>query len=206
MVPQPLPLPGGQPTSAGKPASRQRSRSFFISGIEPPMAGTSASPSSNCSAWDGLIRSMDETYQKSFATPGSVTVASSIAEREPVRNLKLFILLFGALGLASAFIPGGGFTLFEAWKAAGTGQLVIMLVAFALPVAMGIIGLAKPPAAAWQGIVALAGFALAGFKMEVWKGIGEVMELPINFKLLLVAVFAGAVVSLLATIKPENKL
>ena len=47
MVPQPFPAPGGHPTIAGIPASRQRSRSAFISGIEPAIAGTSAWPSSS---------------------------------------------------------------------------------------------------------------------------------------------------------------
>lgn len=122
-----------------------------------------------------------------------------------MRNLKLFILLFGALGLVSAFVPSEGVTMFEAWKFAGTDQLVIMLVALALPVVMGLLGLMRPPQKAWQGIVALAGFALAAVKLRIWEGIKEFGTAPLGGKLLFVAIIGGVVVSLLATAKPENR-
>ena len=67
LVPQPVPAPGGHPTRTGIPASRQRSRKFFMSAIEPDIAGTTAAPSSRSSAKAAVMGSMTQRYG-SFAS------------------------------------------------------------------------------------------------------------------------------------------
>jgi len=122
-----------------------------------------------------------------------------------VKNLKVLILVFGILGIVSMFIPTQGFTLFSLFKLMGTGQLVLMLLAFALPAAMGGMAMSKPPMQKWQAGVAAAGFALACVKLEVWKVFGELGALFKVFPMLLIVVAAigGVIVSILALTKSE---
>lgn len=123
-----------------------------------------------------------------------------------MKNLKVMILAFGILGIVSMFIPTQGFTLFSLFKLLGTGQLVIMLLAFGLPAAMGGLALSKPPIQKWQAGVALAGFALASYKLEVWKifkDFGGLFKV-VPMLLIVVAAIGGLVVSILALAKPET--
>jgi hypothetical protein len=122
-----------------------------------------------------------------------------------VKNLKLLILVFGILGIVSMFVPSHGFTLFSLFKLVGTGQLAIMLIAFALPAAMGGMAMAKPPLQKWQAAVATAGFALASFKLEIWKifkDFGGLFKM-IPMLLIVVACIGGLVVSIMALAKGE---
>jgi len=124
-----------------------------------------------------------------------------------VKNLKVVILVFGILGLVSMFLPmGGGMpSMFSIFMEFDKFQLILMLAAFGVPTAVCAMGLAKPPAQAWHGIAALAGFALAAVKTRIWSSIGQIMDAPLSGKLMLVAVVGGVITSIMAVVKPEAK-
>ena len=121
-----------------------------------------------------------------------------------MKNAKIGVLAFGVLGLISMFIPTQGITLFSLFKLISSGQLVIMLLAFGLPAAMGAL-MVKGPAQKWQGGVAAAGFALACVKLEVWKAIPHIGELTKMFPMLLIvlAAIGGLVASIIALTAKE---
>ena len=124
-----------------------------------------------------------------------------------MKNSKVLILVFGILGIVSMFIPMHGFTLFSLFKLAGTGQLALMVLSFGLPAAMGAMATAKPPMQKWQAGVALAGFALACVKLEIWKVLPHIGELFKAFPMLLIVIAAigGLVVSILGLAKGDAK-
>jgi hypothetical protein len=122
-----------------------------------------------------------------------------------MKNMKVLILVFGILGVISLFIPTQGFTFFALLKLAGMGYLVPVLGGFVVAAAMGAMGLAKPPMQMWQAGVALAGFGAVFVRMEFWKIIKGIGDLPIGGKLLIVAVLGGVVTSIIALAKPEAK-
>jgi hypothetical protein len=122
--------------------------------------------------------------------------------------MKKLILAFGVLGVVAMFIPmGGGMpSMFSMLKAFAMGQLVIMLVAFALPAAMGAMAMSKPPLQKWQAGVALAGFGLAAWKLQIWtwlSHIGEAVK-SIPTLLFMVAVIGGVIASIMALVKSEE--
>ena len=113
-----------------------------------------------------------------------------------MKNAKIGVLVFGVLGLLSMFIPTQGITLFSLFKLIGSGQLVIMLLAFALPAVMG--GMMMKGAQKWQAGVAAAGFLLGCIKLEVWKALPHIGELTKMFPMLLIVI--SAVVGLVCAI------
>jgi len=121
-----------------------------------------------------------------------------------MKNMKVLILVFGILGVASLFIPMEGFTFFAFLKLAGASYLVPVLGGFVLAAIMGGMGLAKPPMQSWQGAAAAAGFAAAFVRLEMWH-VADVLKGPLAAKLLVVAVFGGLITSILALAKPEAK-
>ena len=124
-----------------------------------------------------------------------------------MKNLKVLILVFGILGLVALFLPimPGGPSWFSGLLEADKFQLFMMLAAFGVPAAVSAIGLAKPPAQAWHGFAALAGFVLGAVKLRIWTVISDVMDMPMSWKLMIVAVAGGVIVSIMAVIKPEAK-
>jgi hypothetical protein len=124
-----------------------------------------------------------------------------------VKNLKVVILICGILGLVSMFLPmGSGMpSMFSIFMEFDKFQLILMLAAFGVPTAVAAMGLAKPPAQAWHGIAALAGFALAAVKTRIWSSIGHIMDAPMSGKLMLIATIVGLVVAIMAVVKPEAK-
>jgi hypothetical protein len=77
----------------------------------------------------------------------------------------------------------------------------------ALALVMGIIGLTKPPFTQIHAILALVGFGLASFKLEIWNmlsHIGEIVKEP-KALILMLCLVGGIVVSALAAAKPEAK-
>ncbi len=102
-----------------------------------------------------------------------------------MKNLKLLILGFGMLGLLSQITAPGP----------------IAVVCLLAPVAMGVLGLLRPPLP-WEAAgLALAGFAGVAVRHRYWD------VLPAGFwgRLELGAVALGVVVSVLAMIRPEAR-
>ncbi|MBL0217234.1 MAG: hypothetical protein IPQ07_25575 [Myxococcales bacterium] len=123
-----------------------------------------------------------------------------------MKNLKVLILVFGVIGLISLFLPMSPLpSMFSMLMEIDKFQLVLMLAAFGIPTAVAAMGLAKPPAQAWHGIAALAGFALGAVKTRIWETAPHVMDVPLSMKLMIVAVIGGVVVSIMGVIKPEAK-
>ena len=103
-MPQPLPLPGGQPTRTGMPSARQRSRRDFMSGIEPAMAGIRGRPSSSSSASAAVklgMREMDVSL-KNFAVFSHFEGATRYAGK---REGDISVVL---VRVPLAFLPTGG--------------------------------------------------------------------------------------------------
>jgi hypothetical protein len=121
-----------------------------------------------------------------------------------VKNSKIGVLAFGVLGIIAMFIPSHGMSLFSLLKLISKGQLVIMLLAFGLPAVMGAL-MVKGPAQKWQGGVAAAGFALASYKLEIWKAIAHIGDLVKAFPMLLIvlAAIGGLVASILTLTAKE---
>ncbi|MGN6103938.1 MAG: hypothetical protein ACTHU0_02430 [Kofleriaceae bacterium] len=122
-----------------------------------------------------------------------------------MRNLKVVVLVFGIVGLISMFLPlGDGMpSMFKLFMEFDKVQLLLMLAAFGIPTAVGAIGLAKPPFKQVHAGLAVAGFGLASFKMEIWKAISHIGAAPLSAKLMLIAAAGGLIVSILALVKPE---
>jgi hypothetical protein len=116
-----------------------------------------------------------------------------------VKILKLGMLICGALGIAGLILRGIGL-LMEVDKAATIG----VLVAFALPVVMAVVGLAKPPLRSWQAGVSLAGFALAAWKLEIWKLVKEFAEVPTAYQMMAVGAGLGVILTVIAVLRPEE--
>lgn len=121
-----------------------------------------------------------------------------------MKNTKIGVLAFGVLGLLSMFIPTQGMTLFSLFKLAGSGQVALMLVSFAVPAVMGAMML-KGPAQKWQGGVAAAGFALGCVKLRVWEMLPHMGELFKVFPMLLIVLsaIAGLVFAILSLTAKE---
>jgi hypothetical protein len=124
-----------------------------------------------------------------------------------VKNLKLGVLAFAALGL---LILLSEFDMFKAllthpFEAGGFGLLVIG--GFVLALVMGIMGLTKPPFTQINAILALVGFALPAIKLKVWEALIHIGDTAKDVKglLLVVAIIGGIVVSAMAVGKPELK-
>jgi hypothetical protein len=116
-----------------------------------------------------------------------------------VKNLKLVILICGALGLAGMLMSG-----ISAMLAADKVNTIIMLVAYGLPVLMAVIALGKPPFQAWQAGISLACFGLAAVKLRLWETIKLIADVPTELKLRLVGAGLGVLVAIIALFKPET--
>lgn len=117
-----------------------------------------------------------------------------------MKNLKLGVLVCGALGIVGMVMTGLG-AMLEGDKV----NTIILLAAFGLPVLMAVKGLAKPPFQAWQAGVSLAGFALASVKVRLWETISLIGRLPTGTKLMIIGAGLGVILAVLAVIKPESK-
>ncbi len=122
-----------------------------------------------------------------------------------MKNLKFLILVFGVIGLVSLFLPmaEGMPSLFSLGMEASKIDLIKFLAGFGVPTAVAAIGMAKPPAQAWHGIAALAGFALVAVSVHIWELAPHIMDVPLSMKLMIVAVVGGVIVSIMGVVKPE---
>lgn len=119
-----------------------------------------------------------------------------------MKNLKIGVLAFAALGLISIFMEFEGFKFLLKHD---TVNGVILLAGFVVPLVMAIMGLTKPPFLAWQAAVSLAGFALLAVKTRIWQSIKHIGDVPTSSKLAMIAIIGGVIVSALAIAKPEDK-
>ena len=118
-----------------------------------------------------------------------------------MRNLKVLILVFGALGLLGLLLNIDHLkSLFEHEPL----EAIILLGGFGLPLLMGLMGIVRPPFQTWQAVVALVGFAVHAIRGRVWRTVPDFLHATTSYKLLLVAIIGGVIVSGLALAKPED--
>ena len=123
-----------------------------------------------------------------------------------MKNLKLGVLAFAGVALLILLTDELFRTLLtHPFEAGAMGLLIFGGLALAL--VMGILGMTKPPFTQIHAILALVGFGLASFKMEIWnalKDIGNTVKEPKGL-ILLICLIGGIVVSAMAAAKPEAK-
>jgi len=118
-----------------------------------------------------------------------------------VRNLKVLILVFGALGLLGLVLN------FDELRRLFDHQpleAIILLGGFALPLLVGLMGVVRPPFQTWQAVVALVGFTVHAIRGRVWRTVPEFLHLGFSYKLVMIAIIGGVIVSGLALAKPEQ--
>jgi hypothetical protein len=118
-----------------------------------------------------------------------------------MKHLQFAVLATAVLGLISIFaLPfiGEGEIKLTMWdlRILDPGQVFLTLGAFAVPLIIGILAMAKKGMARWHGIVAAVFFALAVVKCR------ENFSLATGAKLMLIAAVVGLLVSIVAIVKP----
>ena len=116
-----------------------------------------------------------------------------------MKNLKIGIIACAAVCLVILFTNH----LIDLIKLEPASGLAI-LVAYAAPLAVGIMGMTKPPFLQWQAIVATCGFALACVKMRIWDLLPHIADAGGKGIVWILATVAGLVISIMAIAKPEN--
>ena len=115
-----------------------------------------------------------------------------------MKKLALPIIVFSVLGLVSLFIPMENGSMFGVFLEFDKFRLVLMLAAFCVPAAMAVMAMRAVKVQSWHGIAALAGFAVATVKMELWSLVSNITKLPTAMLLLTIAILGGVLCSLIA--------
>ena len=115
-----------------------------------------------------------------------------------MKKLALPIIVFSVLGLVSLFIPMENGSMFGVLLEFDKFRLVLMLAAFGVPAAMAVMAMRAVKVQSWHGIAALAGFAVATVKMELWSLVSNITKLPTAMLLLTIAILGGVLCSLIA--------
>jgi hypothetical protein len=121
-----------------------------------------------------------------------------------MKKLAFPILVFAIAGLASLFIPDAGRSMVSVFLEFDQFRLFLMIAAFTVPAVMCVLALTQPVVKSWQPMAALAGFAIATVKSEVWSMASHLPSLPLAHKIMFVAIVGGAVCSILAVAKTEE--
>jgi hypothetical protein len=129
-------------------------------------------------------------------------------EDRPMKGLKFGVALLGVIGIVAVFLPAlarveSSFSFF-ATRALDSAHVYLVLGGLAVATAMGILGIIKPPFERWQAGIALAGFATAAIKLQVWQLAKHFGAYLIGMKLLTLVPVIGAIVALLAVILSEE--
>jgi len=115
-----------------------------------------------------------------------------------VRNLKLVILACAGALLCIYISNGLDFS-------ENTADTLIFLAAYALPALVAALALVKPPAEAWHGAIALAGFGVAAVRGHIWEALPKIGDQDGKGKAGVILLIVGIVASALAMLKPESK-
>ena len=120
-----------------------------------------------------------------------------------MKNVKIAILVCGVLGLAALIVPFGGRSLLKEYFDIDPTGAIVYAAIFALPAAMAVIALARPPMQSWQPGVALAGFVLGVVRFHVWSLAAHLGSAGLQGVVLLATLVIGTLASLVALIRPE---
>jgi hypothetical protein len=120
-----------------------------------------------------------------------------------VKKLKLALVVCGVLGLVALIAPLGGRSLLGELLELDKVAAIVHAAIFVLPLAMGAVGLARPPMHAWQSGVALAGCVLGVVRLHVWDLALHLPSVGLRGALLLAAVVIGTVAAAATLLRPE---
>jgi len=123
-----------------------------------------------------------------------------------VKQVKLVIVLCGVVGLLGLALPIGGPSLLAGMFEVDKLEAAVDAAIFVLPLAAGVLGLARPPMMPWQAGVALAAFVLGVVRFRVWELAAHLGASGLHGGLLLVAVVAGTIATIAALLRPEAPL
>ena len=115
-----------------------------------------------------------------------------------MKKLALPIIAFSVLGLVSLFIPMSGHSMFKVWLEFDRFRLVLIAAAFVVPIVASVLALRATRPESTHGIAALAGFAVATVKLELWSLISNITKLPGAMLVLTLAILGGVLCSLIA--------
>lgn len=114
-----------------------------------------------------------------------------------MKKLAFPIIAFSVLGLISLFVPITNGSMFKVFLEFDKFRLLLMVAAFAVPAAAAVMALRATRPESWHGIAALAGFAVATVKAELWSLVSNITNLPLAMLLLTVAILGGVLCSLI---------
>ncbi|MBL0217233.1 MAG: hypothetical protein IPQ07_25570 [Myxococcales bacterium] len=114
-----------------------------------------------------------------------------------MKKLAFPIIAFSVLGLVSLFVPITNGSMFKVFLEFDKFRLLLMVAAFAVPAAAAVMALRATRPESWHGIAALAGFAVATVKAELWSLVSNITNLPLAMLLLTVAILGGVLCSLI---------
>lgn len=120
-----------------------------------------------------------------------------------MKKLKLALVVCGVLGLVALIAPLGGRSLLGELLELDKVAAIVHAAIFVLPLAMGAVGLARPPMQAWQSGVALAGCVLGVVRLHVWDLALHLPSVGLRGALLLAAVVIGTVAAAATLLRPE---
>jgi hypothetical protein len=118
-----------------------------------------------------------------------------------LKLLKVLILLFGAAGLALVLEEPDAL---QAGFEHAPLHTALIVLGWALPAAMGLLALVKPPLQSWHAAASLAGFAVVAIRTRIWEAIPDVADAPLEGQLGLLALVGGLVASVIAVARPEG--
>ena len=117
-----------------------------------------------------------------------------------MKNWKRVLVVCGVIGVLALLAPVDGRSLLEADRLAAFVHLAI----FALPAAMGAIGLLRPPMRAWQSGVALAACVLGLVRFHAWELARNLPSAGGRGALLVAAMVVATVASVAMLLRPER--
>ncbi len=115
-----------------------------------------------------------------------------------MRRFALPIIAFSLLGLVSLFIPIENGSMFRVFLEFDKFRLLLMVGAFAVPAAMAVLAMRAVKPESFHGIAALAGFAVATVKSELWTLVSNITKLPAAMLIMTIAILGGVLCSLIA--------
>lgn len=112
-----------------------------------------------------------------------------------MKKFALPIIAFCVLGLVSLFIPTDIGSMFSNMLAL---DKALFLAAFTVPAVMAVLAMRAVRVESWHGTAALAGFAVATVKSELWTLVSNITKLPAPMLIMSIAILGGVLCSLIA--------
>ena len=119
-----------------------------------------------------------------------------------MRSARFVIGVCGLIGLVELLVPFHGASKMSVYFALAPVQALTLLAVFALPTAMALLALRRPPLLPWQAGVSLAAFALGVVKLRLWEDLGHLGAIGGHGLAWVGAIVVGALASIGALARP----